>query len=94
MLENLVHQFKESLDELQFDSIKFPVSLDAIDRFETLNRNLDVNVFGNRSIANDEDNKIKLNVYQITGTRHVIIMFLTNIENSITLGIAKIISNS
>ena len=73
-----VNQYTKWKDELKFQGIEFPVSLKAIDRFERLNGDINVNVFGYDG-AKDEG-VYPLRISRNTGLRHVDLMFLTNAE--------------
>lgn len=78
-----VGQYKHLGNELKLDDIDFPVSINAIDKFERRNADLNINVFGYDGLKKDEDGEEDLQIYpqrisKNTGAQHVDLLFLTS----------------
>ena len=70
---------KSKQDTLNMEGIKYPVSFRDIDRFESLNPNISISVFG----YNQDERVYPLNVSKYTGCEHdITLMLLKDGENS------------
>ncbi|CAG2239741.1 unnamed protein product [Mytilus edulis] len=78
-----LNQYKMWEKELNFDGIELPVSPKAIDKFETRNANLNINIFGFDGVNEDEEEDLQLYTLRISknnGAQHVDVLFLTGTD--------------
>ena len=78
---NRPSQYVKWRDELKFEGIDFPVSLQVIDKFERQNPTINVNVYGFDGVKKGEDEEEDLQIYPLrisknTGPTHVDLLFL------------------